>query len=133
MKPDKQLSQDPDAIDHMLGGEEQLVPSSGFLLSVMERVREEAITPQPIPFPWKRALPGVVLAAGTLSWLIYEIIVAALAGGLTPRLRSSSFPIHLPIQSQPTALPALWFAVAMAISLASWILARRIARGNSLL
>jgi len=35
----------------------------GFLASVMDRVREEAAAPPPIPFPWKRALPGMALVA----------------------------------------------------------------------
>ncbi len=55
-------------IDEILGAEESLVPSSGFLASVMERVREEAATPPPIPFPWKRALPGFVVAVGVFAW-----------------------------------------------------------------
>jgi hypothetical protein len=37
------------------GGEEELLPSSGFVASVMDRVRQEAALPAPIPFPWKRA------------------------------------------------------------------------------
>ncbi len=48
----------------ILGGEEELIPSSGFLAATMERVREEAAMPKPIPFPWLRALPGIVLAVG---------------------------------------------------------------------
>jgi hypothetical protein len=46
--------------------EEEILPSSGFTASVMEAVRREATAPPPIPFPWKRALPGAVFAAATL-------------------------------------------------------------------
>ena len=55
-------------IDEILGTEPELVPSSGFAASVMERVREEAAAPPPIPFPWKRAVPGMVVAAGVFGW-----------------------------------------------------------------
>ncbi len=46
--------------------EEEILPSSGFAASVMDAVRREAAAPPPIPFPWKRALPGAVFAAATL-------------------------------------------------------------------
>jgi hypothetical protein len=49
-------------IDRILATEDALVPSSGFLASVMDHVQEEAAAPAPIPFPWKRALPGAIVA-----------------------------------------------------------------------
>ena len=52
-------SRTPATIERILATEEELIPSSGFLASVMERVHEEARTPAPIPFPWKRAVPGI--------------------------------------------------------------------------
>ena len=51
---------DPE-LDRILSAEEELVPSSGFVRNVMDAVRLEASAPPPIPFPWKRALPGLVL------------------------------------------------------------------------
>ena len=61
------VEMEPIAIDHILATEEELVPSSGFLASVMERVQDEAAAPAPIPFPWKRAIPGMLLAVGVLG------------------------------------------------------------------
>ena len=55
-------------LDSILAAEEELAPSSGFLASVMEAVEEAAAAPPPIPFPWKRAVPGMVLAGGVLGW-----------------------------------------------------------------
>jgi hypothetical protein len=46
-------------IDLMLTRQEQIVPSSGFTASVMDTVMREATAPPPLPFPWKRALPGL--------------------------------------------------------------------------
>jgi hypothetical protein len=50
----------PEELDHVLSGEADIVPSSGFVASVMEAVTAEATAP-PLTFPWKRAWP---LAAG---------------------------------------------------------------------
>src|ERR1700722_8535167 len=59
-------------LDRILGAEEELAPSSGFVSAVMERVRDEAAAPKPIPFPWKRVVPGAVAAAGGLVWIGVE-------------------------------------------------------------
>ena len=56
-------------LDRILTAEEELVPSSGFVASVMERVREEAAAPEPIPFPWKRVVPAQWLqSVGGVVW-----------------------------------------------------------------
>lgn len=52
-------------IDAALRAErDAIAPSSGFAESVMGAVRSEA--PAPLPFPWKRALPGFVAGAAAL-------------------------------------------------------------------
>jgi hypothetical protein len=61
---------DPE-IDQILAGEEELLPSSGFLSAVMERVEAEAELPAPIPFPWRMVLPGIVLSLAALLWMLY--------------------------------------------------------------
>ena len=48
-------------LDRILSTQEDLVPSSGFVKNVMDAVRQEAAAPPPIPFPWKRALTGLIL------------------------------------------------------------------------
>ena len=128
MKPDIQPAASYDAIDRVLSSDQELVPTSGFLASVMERVREEAIAPQPIPFPWKRAVPGMVLVAGTIGWLIYEFIRTALAGDLQIKIAAT----HLPAVELNLFRPALWIALALAISLASWAFSRSLTRRSSL-
>src|SRR5206468_12240322 len=42
----------------------------GFVASVMDAVRREATVPPPIPFPWKRALPGLAVAGLTLGLVL---------------------------------------------------------------
>ena len=78
MKRNLNAEKDGDAIDAILGGEEELIPSSGFLAATMERVREEAACPKPIPFPWLRALPGIVVVVAVLGWCGFELVRAVL-------------------------------------------------------
>ena len=129
MKPDTQSRAHFDAIDRVLASDEPIDPSSGFVASVMERVQEDAITPQPIPFPWKRALPGIVLAAGTIGWLIYEFIRMAFAGNWQIKLGAP----RLPATGLGYLAPAFWVAVALVLSLASWAFSRRLTRSSNLL
>ena len=65
-----------DALDRILL-EEALIPSSGFAVSVMEAIEEQASQPASIPFPWKLAMPG-------LAALLIVIVIAIrlLAAGL---------------------------------------------------
>jgi hypothetical protein len=70
-------SAQPGRLDAILASEEAIVPSSGFLAAVMESVQDESRAPAPIPFPWKRAVPGFVLAVAVFggarwSWCAWE-------------------------------------------------------------
>jgi hypothetical protein len=95
-------------IDRVLNGDEAIVPSSGFTSSVMEAVRRDTEAPPPIPFPWKRAVPGFivcVIAAAVLlfagggphgaveihidagmGWALVGLLVAALSALVSVRL-----------------------------------------------
>ena len=56
-------------LDAALGAEHDgILPSSGFADAVMFAVQAEA--PAPIPFPWRRAIPGMIAAAGALGLLV---------------------------------------------------------------
>lgn len=116
-------------LDRILSTEEELIPSSGFLASVMERVEDESRAPAPIRFPWKRAIPGFVLAAGVFGWgevvLVREAVSAIHATAATP--------MHLPVGLEQTLVPLGWVGLALAISLVSWLLSRRIAGESGLL
>ncbi|MGD0892471.1 MAG: hypothetical protein ABR923_13160 [Terracidiphilus sp.] len=116
-------------IDRILATEEPLLPSSGFLMSVMERVREEAAAPAPIPFPWKRALPGMVVVACILGAGAFEILRRALpvAGEFTLAAPQISAAMERSMEQ------AGWVALAMGASLFSWMLAKRLAGRSGLL
>ena len=110
-------------LDRILASEEELAPSSGFAASVMDRLRQEAAAPEPIPFPWKRALPGMTIALAGLVWCAVKLIEMGIAEAATPvsvRLHPGAA-MTLPLQS------AGWVAAALGVSLLSWLLARRMA------
>lgn len=108
-------------IDKILGSEEELIPSSGFLASVMERVRQEA-APPPIPFPWKRAVPGFVLATGVFVWGGVELVRF-----MGPAMATMKLPqVHLTAAAARPLEQAGWAVAALAVSLVTWAFSRRL-------
>jgi len=120
---------DLNSIDPILAAEEPLLPSSGFLASVMERVREEALAPPPIPFPWKRALPGMTLLVGVFGWGFFEFV----RGGLPTAAAVSVAIPHLSASEMQTLEQAGWVGFALGVSLLSWLLSRRLVGRTGLL
>ena len=70
------IEHDEDEINRILSREDEILPSSGFAVSVMDAVRREAAAPPPIPFPWKRALPGLVVGGIALALVLVAGVVA---------------------------------------------------------
>jgi hypothetical protein len=70
---------DDHALDQILSQDESIIPSSGFVGSVMGAVRHEASAPPPLPFPWKWAIPGI--AAAVVALVAVVIQGAALLAG----------------------------------------------------
>jgi hypothetical protein len=59
-------------LDRIMGTEDTLLPSSGFAAGLMQAIEQQAAQPQPIPFPWRLAIPGFAVIAvglGSLIWL----------------------------------------------------------------
>lgn len=116
-------------LEAILASEEELIPSSGFLGSVMERVQEEAVAPPPIPFPWKRAIPGILATIGVFAWGAVELFRRGL-----PALSSTTLRLpHLPAALVVPVEQAGWVALALGASLLSWLLSRRLAGRGGLL
>jgi hypothetical protein len=112
-------------IDEILGTEPELVPSSGFAASVMERIREEAAAPAPIPFPWKRAVPGMVVAAGVFGWSAVELV--RFAGPALVELRQTQAHVAVNAAMARPLEGAGWVIAALAVSLITWMISRRVA------
>jgi len=121
-------------IGQILATEEKLIPSSGFMASVMERVRQEAVLPPPIPFPWKGAVPGILLAGGVFGWGAVEMVHLGLPAVSLAALNSLTLtPTQLPAAFVAPFEEAGWVALALGASLVSWLLSRRLAGRRGLL
>jgi hypothetical protein len=123
------------SLDHILMNEAPLLPTSGFTLSVMDSIRAEATQPMTkfssaIQFPWKRILPGAILALVPLTWLLWKSSASFLT-----ELNSSSVSFTLPtqIESSPLVHSAPWLLVALAASLLPLFLIRKIMGRSALL
>jgi len=127
------IRHDEDEIDRILSGEDEILPSSGFAVSVMDAVRREAAAPPPIPFPWKRALPGLVAAglALALALVVGVMVIAQLGRASTTALFSTSLPsVMPPIFHGGMESAAIWTAMALLVTLVSVKLSMRLASGR---
>lgn len=129
MNPHIPSNVNSDPLDRILADDEELMPSSGFLASVMQRVQEEARAPVPIPFPWRRAIPGIVLVVGVFGWAAVQFARQAIPAIRNISLTQRDFTLNLshPVQE------AGWIAFALVISLASWLYSRRLTGEHGLL
>lgn len=119
-----------DEIDHILSREDEILPSSGFAVSVMDAVRREAAAPPPIPFPWKRALPGLVVAGFALVLVLVAGVVAIVQLGRasTTAQFSMSLPSLLPpIFQRNLEYAASWTVLALLVTFVSVKLSMRLA------
>jgi hypothetical protein len=126
---------DHEEIDRVLSREDEILPSSGFVVSVMEAVRREAAAPPPIPFPWQRALPGLVVGSLILVLVgIGAVLVVSRLGGASAAVPQFSV-------SPPSGTPALfrsglesavrWTALSLLAAFVCVKLSMRLASGRA--
>jgi hypothetical protein len=125
-------------MNRILSREEEILPSSGFAVSVMDAVRREAAAPPPIPFPWKRALPGLVVGGFGLV-LALVTVIAAIALGIRAST-TAQFSVSLPSVLTPVfglglqrnlEGAAAWTVLALLVAFASVKLSMRLASGRA--
>jgi hypothetical protein len=117
-----------DDLDRILSEEEEILPSSGFTASVMEAVRREASTPPPIPFPWKRALPGLAAAVLALVLVLVEVSALPSPGALAPSHLVMWLSVLVPILEAMVTAGGHWVVLALLLTFASVRLSLRLAR-----
>ena len=126
--------QDEGEIDRILSREDEILPSSGFAISVMDAVRYEAAAPPPIPFPWKRALPGLVVGGFVLA-LVFVTVVAAIVQSIGAST-TAHFSMSLPSVLTPVfglglqrnlEIAASWTVLALLVAFVSVKLSMRLA------
>ena len=90
----------------------------------MAAVREEAAAPAPIPFPWKRAVPGLIAVVAALGLLLAAIPAILRSLSSQP---AATIPWHM-------AAPALaqhgngatWISASLILSLACLLFCRHL-------
>jgi hypothetical protein len=120
-----------DDLDRILSKEQEILPSSGFIDSVMDAVRCEAAAPPPIPFPWKRAVPGLCAACLALVALFAagsRLLIGATATRPVSAGLLSAFASILQVWK---TVDAGWIILALAVSLASVKLSTGFASGKA--
>jgi hypothetical protein len=102
---------------------DDIVPSSGFVSCVMDAVRGEAAAPPAIPFPWSRAVPGIVAVLVTFA--------AAVAGFFFPgRMAIEAPATPVAAASLPHGATVAWLLVVLLLCTVPVLVSLRITRGH---
>jgi hypothetical protein len=120
-----------DELDRTLSGEIDIVPSSGFMSGVMAAVHCEASAPPPIPFPWKRALPG--LAAGALAFVTMIIVLVKNFSRVAPAtpIQDRVLPILARVSDIGSMYGIGWVVLTILVTLACVVFSLRLTTGRS--
>jgi|ERR1700693_2072887 hypothetical protein len=118
-------------LDRILSEQEEITPSSGFAASVMDAVRREAAAPPPIPFPWKRALPGLLAVCLALMSLLVSGSRLLISGTATESMPSAALTAFSGILQIWRTVGANWIALALILSFASMKFSTRFASGKT--
>ena len=113
-----------DDLDRFLSKDE-IVPSSGFVARVMDAVRVEAAAPPAIPFPWLRALPGLVATAATFAAVIGGFFGLGVVS--RPSIEEQGVPVAALVASNEVA----WVIVVLLLCAVPAVLSLRLIRGHS--
>lgn len=105
-----------DDLDRTLSSEADIRPSPVFVRSVMAAVEREADAAPPIPFPWRRALPGIGVVAAMAIVVVFEasrLLSAVPVSGATT----------IPLLEDMHAPTAMWIVIGLFVSAATMALA----------
>jgi hypothetical protein len=129
-KPAGSVCSAPDfdvAFDRALAtSSDSILPSSGFASSVLTAIYREVSAPAPIPFPWRRAIPGfgaALIAAALLISAVLSFLQSASSRGL-PAPSQNWQALSAPLVHHATDV--LGLSIAFAVSLACLVFCRRI-------
>jgi hypothetical protein len=105
--------------EHLAGNSEQLAPSSGFAVSVMESIETQAAEPPPIAFPWLRALPGLFALLCCLVVLVVALLRMSAGSSFAGTALDSSGQFANSMSHIMTAgeMTFSWIAVAALLSI----------------
>ena len=118
-------------LDRILSQEEEILPSSGFAASVMEAVQREANATPPIPFPWKRALPGLCAAGLMLPLVIVASVLLLVHQPAAPPISAVWYAALASLAEAWKNFGANWIALALILSFASVKISMHLASGRA--
>jgi hypothetical protein len=107
--------------------EQEIIPSSGFVTSVMDAVRHDAATTLPIPFPWKRAIPGLWAAGIALVSVFVAGSAIFIRGTATQPLPAKLLSALALIFQDWKIVGANWIVLALVLSFVSVKLSMHVA------
>ena len=108
-----------DDLDRILSEKQEIVPSAGFLDGVMAAVEREACAPPPIPFPWKRAIPGIAAAVTALAMLAISARAAFARGAANAPSSDALTSAVASFVYLAQSMHAGWLVLALVLSLVS--------------
>lgn len=117
-------------LERVLSAEEEIVPSSGFVSSVMDAVHREASAPPPIPFPWKWAMPGLAACLLLLAFSFVGFGHSSQYASATLSLASMFSLLPRMVEGWSMYFGVGWIAVALAVSVVSLRFSMRIIAGG---
>jgi hypothetical protein len=122
----------PDELDCVLSREAEINPSSGFVRSVMAAVRSEAAAPPPIPFPWKRALPGLLVFVVAIAWSVVDTFrsPARASVSVIPQTVTHWIDGVVPLLDKAQMFGAGWALLGLLLTFAGLKLTWRLAGGR---
>jgi hypothetical protein len=122
----------PDELDRVLSREAEIIPSSGFIRSVMAAVRSEAAAPPPIPFPWKRALPGLLVFVVAIAWSVVDTLrsPARASVSVIPQTVTHWIDGVVPLLDKAQMFGAGWVLLGLLLTFAGLKLTWRLAGGR---
>ena len=125
-RPPANLMTDADLDRVLRNDSDSILPPSGFSAAVMTAVTHEATVPAPIPFPWKRALPGLAAVLAAVVLLIAAIASVAHSAGGSDRVATRLWTGTAPALLAQHGNEAMWVATAFAIPLVCLFFCRKL-------
>jgi hypothetical protein len=120
-----------DDLDRILSVDKEIIPSVGFVASVMDAVRHNGGAPPPIPFPWKRALAGLCAAGLALVWFLIAGSILVIRGTVTQPLPGRLQSMLALILEAWKIVGASWIVLALVLSFVSAKLSMRFVGGKT--
>ncbi len=95
-------------IDRILSSDPVIEPTVGFASRVMEQVRQEAVAPPPLEFPWRRFLPGAITCAAMVLIALGVVVTSLDPAAMSAEPETTPVPaFDIAVLSQAPTIAAI--------------------------